>query len=294
MVELICTVGVPASGKSTWAQKMVEREGYAWVSSDNIRKNYNYDISNNDVFSEMYDVTVANLKEGTSVIYDATNLSARRRKNLIDNLKSITLDDIILFRCEVFVAPFEVLVERNNQRTGADCVPTYVIERMIKQFQFPQYFEGWDFININSNSVGEQVNFTPIKGYSQDNPHHTLDLYEHSRAVVEMARKLSLPLVICDAGWYHDIGKPFCRFKGDDGWAHYNGHENVSAYMFALEQAGTSAYTKDDFLTMIFIINYHMRPYNWTQKSYNRDEELFGSRYTHLLKLFHKCDTSAH
>lgn len=294
MVELICCVGVPASGKSTWAQKIAEREGYAWVSSDNIRKNHDYDISNADVFAEMFDVTEANLKEGVSVIYDATNLSAKRRAHLIGCIKSLKMDDIVLFRCEVFIAPVSVLKERNSHRTGADCVPDEVIDRMVKNFQFPQYFEGWDFININDNSVGETIHFREMRGFDQHSKYHSLDLYDHSRVVAEKARKLALPAVVADAAWYHDIGKIFCRTEGQDGWSHYYGHENISAYIFALDYIDAEYYTKSDFLTMIFLINYHMRPYNWTQKSYEKDEELFGEEYTHMLKLFHKCDMVAH
>jgi tRNA nucleotidyltransferase (CCA-adding enzyme) len=131
-----------------------------------------------------------------------------------------------------------------------------------------------------------------MKGYKQDNPHHSLDLYEHSRAVVESCRKLNLPIILGEAGWFHDMGKPFCREMGEDGFAHYKGHENVSAYMFALHQVAERTYTTEQFLKIIFIINYHMRPYNWTQKSYQKDEEKFGN--LQLLKLFHKCDAMAH
>ena len=52
MVELLVLVGAPGAGKSHWAQKMSEREGYSWVSSDNIRKNYGYDISNAEIFDQ--------------------------------------------------------------------------------------------------------------------------------------------------------------------------------------------------------------------------------------------------
>lgn len=294
MIDLIVTVGPPASAKSTWAKKISEREGYAWVSSDNIRANHGYNISNDAVFKEMYDITKANLKAGTSVIYDATNISSKRRKHLIDSLKSSDINDIVLFRCEVFMVPIDILKERNSHREGVDCVPEYVIDRMIKNFQFPQYFEGWDYININSNSIPLVHDINMMKGYSQDNPHHSLDLYEHSRAVVERARKLNLPITIGEAGWYHDIGKPFCREMGKDGWAHYCGHENASAYMYALTFIDTHYHVTPEFLLAEFIINYHMRPYNWTEKSYKKDEELFGTQYIHALKLFHKCDLTGH
>lgn len=294
MVELICCIGPPASGKSTWAEKISEREGYEWVSSDNIRKENNYNISNADVFSIMFDRTIDALDEGRSVIYDATNLSSKRRHTLIENIKHASICDIVLFRCEVFVAPIDTIKKRNAKREGKDCVPEDVIDRMITQFQFPQYFEGWDYININDNSVGRPVRLDIMKGFDQKSKYHSLDLYEHSRAVVEKAHKLSLPLVVSDAAWYHDIGKVYCQTIGKDGWAHYYGHENVSAYLFVLEYLNSRYYNFNDFLTMEFVLNYHMRPYNWTQKSYDKDKELFGEDYIHILKLFHECDISGH
>ncbi len=36
-MEFVMTVGLPASGKSTWAKEQIDK-GYDWISSDEIRK----------------------------------------------------------------------------------------------------------------------------------------------------------------------------------------------------------------------------------------------------------------
>lgn len=294
MVELILCCGLPASGKSTWAQKRTEVDGYVWLSSDNIRANHDWNISNADVFTEMYKETIANLKAGNNVIYDATNLSAKRRKNLIDNVKRCNIKEIVMFTCEVFVAPISVLFERNGARVNETCVPDEVIHRMMTQFQFPQYFEGWDHININSNSIGEDMHVYGLSGFDQKNPHHSLSLYDHLRVGAEYARKLGFGDLMATAMWYHDVGKLDTQTFDDQGIAHYYGHENVSAYKFALYQFQNKLYTKSEFLEIEFLINYHMRPHQWTQKAYEKDEQLFGTYYAHQLKLMHKCDLMAH
>ena len=296
MVEFVMTIGVPASGKSTWARKRFkEDESNVWISSDSIRAKANYEISNQKVFEEMFEESVDLLNRGFNVIYDATNLSMKRRKNLISRIISRLENVVVWFRCEVFVQPREVLLERNAQREGKDRVPEEVIDRMISEFQFPQYFEGWDFININANSEGAQLNLNTMKGYDQKNKHHDLDLYAHTRASVDFARTMQFPLTIEEALWHHDYGKMWCQTFDEYGCAHYYGHQNISAYLFCLSVVyGQENYSKEDFLEIIFLINYHMRPYNWTQKAYGRDSDLFGFDYTRKLKMMHKCDTAAH
>lgn len=85
MVEFVTTIGVPSSGKSTWARKRRE-DGYVWLSSDEIRKRNGYNISNQEVFEQMFKESVQLLNLGLNVIYDATNLSMKRRKHLISQI----------------------------------------------------------------------------------------------------------------------------------------------------------------------------------------------------------------
>ena len=283
------TIGVPASLKSTWARNYALQNEYAWLSSDNIRRDYDYDISNNDVFLIMYNRTKDCLKKGISVIYDATNLSMKRRKNLLDNLKASHFDDVVFYRCEVFAAPVEILKERNANRTGADCVPEYVIDRMITQFQFPQYFEGWDWIHVNERSVGGHLDLKQMEGFDQHNPHHQLNLFDHSYAVADLICE-SIGDLSYEVGIWHDVGKLYTQTFDEHGIAHYLNHANVSAYIYLLDYINTYSSITTNFFDNIFVINYHMRPMNWTPKSYKKDKALFGEHYTHLLKLFHQCD----
>ena len=81
----------------------------------------------------------------------------------------------------------------------------------------------------------------PMAGYDQGNPHHHLDLRDHTiEAVVSVPRVLRLRL----AALLHDVGKPLCRTVDGEGICHYYGHAKESARLaeealWALRAGGT-------------------------------------------------------
>lgn len=81
-------VGVAGSGKTTFAKKL-EKRGAIVVSSDAIRKEFWNDESNQQkphkIFEECHRRISYLLKEGYWVVFDATNLSARRREEFLKN-----------------------------------------------------------------------------------------------------------------------------------------------------------------------------------------------------------------
>lgn len=65
-------------------------------------------------------------------------------------------------------------------------------------------------------------------GYDQNNPHHKLDLFEHTVAVVMgVPAEEGLRL----AALLHDVGKPSTRSTDEAGISHYFGHAEVGAEM---------------------------------------------------------------
>lgn len=288
MQEFIMTIGLPSVGKTTWA-KAQQDEQYYWLSSDAIRNATG--ISNDKVFASMARTTKAMLQLGKSVIYDATNLWRRHRMATLQQLKEFAPN--VYFRAEVFLAPIDVLYERNAKREDSERVPDDVMQKFLCGFQFPQKFEGWDEININRSSIHQLFNFGKCDGYDQKTPYHELTLDKHLWKTVEEAKVHHYNNVMQTAALYHDVGKIYCQtFK--DGIAHYYGHENISAYLYAMHEYTQNIFSWNDFLDILFIINYHMRPYQWTEKSYQKDLELFGERRVELLKQFHYCDEAAH
>ena len=84
MTKLILLVGVPGSGKTTYAKRLVrETPNTTHVSSDAIRKELYGDESVQQnpriVFEVMHKRTIEFLKAGANVVFDATNLTKRDR-----------------------------------------------------------------------------------------------------------------------------------------------------------------------------------------------------------------------
>jgi predicted kinase len=78
--RLTILVGMPGSGKTTWAKQ--HKPGAAWVSSDNIRERYfeaGDQTHNAAVFSIFRSTIQELLRSGRDVVADATHLRAQDR-----------------------------------------------------------------------------------------------------------------------------------------------------------------------------------------------------------------------
>jgi len=133
-------VGIPASGKSTAAASIVERNpNYIHISRDAIRYSMlgdeeSYFAHEEDVFTEFCRQIQEGLNNGKNVFADATNLHWHSRGKLIRSLK---LQDVKV-SCLVFNTPIEVCIERNAKREGRACVPEYVIRSMYTKMTSPK------------------------------------------------------------------------------------------------------------------------------------------------------------
>lgn len=113
MNKLIIMVGLPGSGKNTYIRDHLS--DYTIISSDDIRVElYGFEdqTRNKEVFNLMRERTKEALKSGQSVVYNATNLSAKRRKALANEMKKYCTEiEIVYLDCSL-----SILLLRNEFR----------------------------------------------------------------------------------------------------------------------------------------------------------------------------------
>lgn len=146
---LIVMCGLPVSGKSTYSEWLASNANFYRVCPDLIRKDLygdeNVQGDGKKVFSIAHYqmATIGNL--GGNVVFDATNISCKNRKNLIKEMRPYF--DVII--CKWFSAPWKLCDKRNMERERH--VPYEVMERMALNFKEPTMDEGWDYIEEIKN-----------------------------------------------------------------------------------------------------------------------------------------------
>jgi predicted kinase len=297
MTTFIMMVGLVGSGKSTEAQRLAEKYDANIHSSDAIREELSGDINNQDindlVFRTLHKRIKEDLRNGKNCIYDATNISYKRRMAFLRELASIPCEKI----CVLMATPYEKCLKNNANRDRV--VPEYVIEKMYRNFDVPWVYEGWDDIIVMYNDTNYRLpnNFyLANKHFNQNNTHHTLTLGEHCAEVCAALNNTSEELKV--AGLLHDCGKPFCKtFMNTRGevteQAHYYNHEHSGSYdsLFYREN-------KADPLYIAVLIRWHMQPYFWekdnNEKQHDKYRKLWGEElYSDIMKL-HEADKNAH
>lgn len=304
MANFIMLVGLPASGKSTIAKNFMKELNTIWLSSDKLREellgNEENQSNNGLIFKEMEKRTLKALNNNQNVIYDATNLSSKRRITLLNKIPS-NIQTI----CYIVLTPYEQCLKNNSTRDRK--VPEHVINRMYKSFEVPYYNEGWDFIECiypfgkqGLSKVWNELQTTP-----HDNPHHTLTIGKHMLAAQEYFNdKYLYPCGLEDKIHMsylsitiqsHDAGKLFCKtFTNTKGEmtpvAHYYHHENVGAYLFLLSGIINS---EIDLLYCALLIQHHM-DYFKGEKYLKKIEKLYGKDFIEDLELIHEADLAAH
>lgn len=144
MSTLYVMVGIPGSGKSTYARTLRDSIGYttAYVSRDMIRMNI---LGANDPYfsreDEVYELFCDAITEWlgkTDVIADATHMSHGARAKLINalNYRGMTPDkyDLVFVYMDV---PIEECIRRDDTRTGFAHVTAPVIRRMARSLTCP-------------------------------------------------------------------------------------------------------------------------------------------------------------
>lgn len=296
---MVMLCGLPASGKSTYAKKLSQEIDAVVLSSDALRWEMFGDETdqshNPQVFQELHKRAKDLLRSGRNVVYDATNISSKRRRTFLNELKKIDCTK----ECIIMATPYEQCLDNNKNR--ARQVPERVIERMYRKWQTPHWFEGWDDIEI----IYEGSNIKPkfnrgsfenmakhyMKGFNQNNPHHIYDVYDHSKA---LAIQYPINDIRRVAAMLHDCMKKKCEFIDDTGVSHFYNHANISSYYVLSHPRVVNCETFKDMIDIIFYITYHMSALNLqSDKTKKKYERIFGKQLFDSLMDFSDKDKIA-
>lgn len=297
MIKFNMMVGIPGSGKTTYAKDNLFTNNTVYLSSDEIRINmfgFEDQTHNQEVFERMQRETIEALKCGFDIIYDATNLNAKRRKTIIDRVKKI---NGVVVNAYLMCTPINILLERNMTRPERK-LPWDKLELLIKSIEPPMYYEGFDNIYLINDKYYQHKNyldfFKECFGFNQDNPHHKEDLYQHIDLVTNNIKDNDI--IELQAARYHDFGKLYTKQKKEEkGYSVYYGHEKVSTYLFLcssskqrlLDGFDRVKLNEIDYQVAALILN-HMEWYK--REDMTPIRERLGEELFKKLEILHEAD----
>jgi predicted kinase len=156
MTKVYVMIGLPYSGKSTWARQQASKWKEADVLSTDVYIESwaaTSDQTYNDVFCNKIKKATKYFKEDIddyvsgeyapveAIFIDQTNLSAAKRKSLVEKFSDSRFEKIAV----VFNVSDETIKERRDQRIGK-VISDDLIESMKARFEKPTFEEGWDAI----------------------------------------------------------------------------------------------------------------------------------------------------
>ena len=146
---LIVMCGLPASGKSTYSEWLTESGVFCGVCPDKIRGELYGDENIQGDGKTVFAIAHARIedlgKDGNNVVFDATNIDRKTRKDLVKKMRPHF--DIII--CKWFSTPLLTCKLRNAKRERQ--VPEEVLDRMWERFRVPMLDEGFDIIEEIKN-----------------------------------------------------------------------------------------------------------------------------------------------
>lgn len=254
MTTVYVLAGAPGSGKSTWAkQKQKESDVSCQIfESDAYRLEMfgtlDHEVQNQKhhapLFEKMRKEFLNQVKYAhdadinIDLIYDATNISRKRRIGLYKEIKQTNPNAKVIV--VVFYKLLNELLEINEQRVKQKQIPKDKLKHIYINMQPPRLGVDCDDIELVGTRLfekepnGTHSPTTPfrleIEGFytniSHDNPHHKESIREHINMCIESSNHNWL---LEEIAQFHDLGKFVSRTWDVRGFHTYKGHANLSS-----------------------------------------------------------------
>ena len=139
--------GIPASGKSTYAESQAYLTGAPVIHRDAVRaalrdyydSNEYFPCSETEEYDTFVDIVCGKIRahKGGHIWIDQTTLSIASAKRLISAIHRRMKEENIEmeFTIEMMVTPYSICIERNAKRAGFERVPQDVIDSMYYTFE---------------------------------------------------------------------------------------------------------------------------------------------------------------
>ena len=158
-------VGIPGSGKSTYALALREKLNCEIISTDVVRIE-NPDWKEEAIWPEVYKRCADALKQGRDAIFDATNVTTRVRKRFVDEVSK--LGATVEMGAYFFDTPVNVCAKRVNERNKVGTqyeLPVSVVYSYGSSITYPTLDEGFVFVKRIVNGIEDKsvMKFKPIE-----------------------------------------------------------------------------------------------------------------------------------
>jgi predicted kinase len=196
MSKLIMCRGLPASGKSTWAKEMVQKEDFKRVCKDDLRAMINdskWSKEKEEQIIESRDLLIIQyLDAGFNVVVDDTNLHPIHAETLAEIADNCDAE----FEEKFFNVPLMECIERDSKR-GDKSVGAKVIMKMYNQFLKPEAPEYSDekqnaFIFDIDGTLAIMGDRSPydVTKIDLDTPNHNITM------ILRILKATGLPVII--------------------------------------------------------------------------------------------------
>ncbi len=274
--KLIILIGLPASGKTKYAQEYSKTHpNTVIVSTDRVREDkeaLGLDIKDErTIYEEMQHRVRKSLKFGKNVIVNATNLKVRYRQPYIYLAKKFNPD--LEIEAHVILADIDECAEADKikKRLGLD-----FLRKCMGEFQLPLESEGFNKIEyhfVSTKAISQEkempvVFFSALmtKGYFNG-----MNAYNVGQAISIIAEKQGYDKDVQIASFFALLGKSLTNMQEFGQLAAYF----ILCHLFARPQVVKKQEELDRWLKVCMLINYFSLYANWGKrwnKIFNKQE----------------------